>query len=170
VKLDDNAAAFGLFQLTYADVEQQFAGAVFFIRRIKEPDLKFEDVFKLSFSELRKSLKKELKQFEGQSSHEMELHDLRSACAKAEALAKWRNPRAHPRVRVDENGITIYDWRTLKPLTIDRDECVEKIEEAAAITASVAFNVGQILRDLESQKEIDKKLDEIFKIFQDQDG
>ena len=73
-------------------------------------------------------------------------------------------------MRVDENGITIYDWRTLKPLTIDRDECVEKIEEAAAITASVAFNVGQILSDLESQKEIDKKLDEIFKIFQDQDG
>jgi hypothetical protein len=170
VKLDDNAAAFGLFQLTYADVEQQFATAVFFIRRIKEPGLKFEDVFKLPLSELRKSLKNELKQFEGQSSHEMELHDLRNACTKAEALANWRNPRAHPRVRVDENGITIYDWRTLKPLTINRDECIEKIEEAAGITASVAFNVGQILRELESQAEIDKKLDEIFKIFEDQDG
>jgi hypothetical protein len=170
VNLDQNAAAFGLFQLTFAHLEQQFATAVFFIRRIKEPDVKFEEIFKLRFSDLRDALKKELNQFEGQSSHDIELHDLRKVCVDAEDLSKWRNPRAHPRVQIDENGIAIYDWRTLQRLTIDRDECVGKIEKAIAITVNLDFNVARLVKDVESEKKIHEMLEEIFKTVDNQDG
>ena len=50
MKLDDNAAAFGLFQLAFANLTQQLAMAVFYLRRINEPDLRFEQVFKMEFS------------------------------------------------------------------------------------------------------------------------
>jgi hypothetical protein len=170
VKFDDNAAAFGLFQLTFAHLEQQFAAAVFFIRKINDPDVKFEEIFKLRFSDLRNALKRELKQFEGQSSHNMELHDLRKVCVDAEDLTKWRNPRAHPRVQIDKNGIAIYDWRTLQRLTINRDECAGMIEKAIAITVDLDFNVARLIKDVESEKKIHEMLEEIFKTVEGQDG
>ena len=143
---------------------------MFFIRRIKEPDTKFEEIFKLRFSDLRNALKKELDQFEGQSSHDIELHDLRKVCVDAEDLAKWRNRRAHPRVHIDENGIAIYDFRTLQRLTINRDECAGKIEKAIAITVNLDFNVARLVKDVESEKKIHEMLEEIFKTVEDQDG
>ncbi len=103
MKLDENAAAFGLFQLSFANLVQRFAVAVFFIQRINQPNLKFEDVFRRKFSRLREELKKELKQFDGRL-HDMELQELRRVCAKAGDLAAWRNQRAHARVQIDENA------------------------------------------------------------------
>jgi hypothetical protein len=170
MKLDENAAAFGLFQLTFANLEQQFATAVFFIRRIKEPALEFEEVFQLRFADLLDALKKELKQFDGQSSHDEELHELRKICASAKNLSKWRNPRTHPRVQIDENGIAIYDWRTRQRLTIDRDECIMNIERAIAITVNLDFNVARLVRDVKSKKKIHDMLEEIFKTVEDREG
>ncbi len=170
MNLDENAAAFGLFQLTFTNLTQQFAAALFHIRRIKEPDLKFEEIFKLRLSEVREALKKELKQFEGQSSFDMEVRDLLNVCAKTGSLAAWRNVRAHARVQIDANGITIFDWRTLKQLTINRDECVEKIQEAIGLTVLLDFNVGSLLRNIESDQKTREMLEEIFKTVEDQVG
>jgi hypothetical protein len=167
MELDENVAAFGLFQLSFANLTQQLAASVFYIRRLKEPDLKFEMVFKCQFSELRKALKRELKRFNGQSLTEMDVQSLRHACATVGGLLKWRNARAHPRVQLDDNGITIYDWRTRKQLTINRDECVEKIHEAIKFTVLFEQHTGSLLRQLESKKRVAEMLDEIFKTVED---
>jgi hypothetical protein len=47
----------------------------------------------------------------------------------------------------------IYDGRTLKRLTINRDECVVKIEQATELTVNLDSNMGDLLRNVESQKE-----------------
>jgi hypothetical protein len=74
----------------------------------------------------------------------------------------------HARVRIDGNGIAIYDGRTLKRLTISRAECVAKIEQAIALTVDLDSNMGDLLRNVESQKKISNMLDEIFKTVEDQ--
>ena len=50
--LDENAAAFGLFQLTFANLHQQLATVVFFLRQIEEPSLEFHEVFGLPYSSM----------------------------------------------------------------------------------------------------------------------
>src|ERR1700693_331807 len=99
MNLDQNAAAFGVFHLTFANLTQHLAAALFYIRQLREPDLKFEDVFKLKFSRLLKEFEKELKQLDG-GSHDMELQALRPVCERIKALGDWRNARIHPRVQI----------------------------------------------------------------------
>lgn len=92
---NNTASAFGLFYLAFANLEQQLAAAVFYIRRIKEPNLMFEEVFKLRFSTLRKALNVALRQFDAQPSTEVDLQYLRHFDEKVAALSIWRNDRAH---------------------------------------------------------------------------
>ena len=112
MKLDENAAAFGLFQLAFANLTQQLAMAVFYLRRLNEPDLKFEKVFKMEISRLHDSLLEQLLQFDSQQCLDMDLQHLRHRCRQIAVLATWRNDRAHPRVRFDNHGISIFNWRT----------------------------------------------------------
>lgn len=168
--LDDNAAAYGLFQLVFANLVQQFATAVFYIQRNQNPGLHFNEVFRRDFSRLRDILKDELKQFEANSFHDMEVQDIRNACAKAATLAEWRNPRVHARVQIDANGIAIYDKVTLKRLAIDRDDCLEKIRQAIGIQMNLDQAVGQLLRNVQSQQQITAMLDEIFKTVENQNA
>jgi len=67
MNLDENAAAFGLFHLVYANLYQRLASTVHCMRQISEPNLRFEEVFSESFSRLSKRLNKELKQFNNES-------------------------------------------------------------------------------------------------------
>jgi hypothetical protein len=161
MNLDENAAAFGLFHLMFANLTQQLAAALFYIRRLKEPDLKFEDVFKLKFSRLLKEFEKELKQLDG-GSHDMELQALRPVCERIKDLGDWRNARAHPRVQIDEHGITIYDWRTRKQLIMDRDETLLKIERTHWLTIALEQNAGILLRHLKSDREWDEVFDKMW--------
>ena len=162
MKLDENAAAFGLFQLAFANLSQQLAMAVFYLRRINEPDLKFENVFKMEFSRLREALLGQLRQCDNQQCLDMDLQHLRCRCEQIAVLANWRNDRTHPRVRLDESGIAIYNWRTFQQLSIKTEECVQQIEKASAYTVDVDHLVGSILRTLESKNKMDKLLSEIW--------
>lgn len=44
--LDDTAAAYGLFQVVFADLANHLAIATFRLREQKEPGLAFEEVFR----------------------------------------------------------------------------------------------------------------------------
>jgi hypothetical protein len=168
MKLDENAAAFGLFHITFANLVQQFAVAVFLIRKLKDPSIKFEDVFKRDFGALRDDLKDELKQFDAYPLHNMELQEIRAICSKAGTLAAWRNPRIHARVKLEPNGITVYDSKTGKQLSINRDECSGKIEEAVGLALNLDFNMEQLLKNAAaSLTQTCADVAEIFKTIED---
>jgi len=160
--LDGNAAAFGLFQLAFANLQQQLATVVFFLRRVEEPNLKFGEVFKLELRRLRRSLKEQLRKLKEHSSMSMEIQLLQKTCSEIGVLAQWRNDRAHPRVRIDEDGIAIFNWKTGKPLSIHRDECVEKIQQAIRITVDLEMYGATLSKQLENKKKIHEMIGEIF--------
>lgn len=170
--LDENAAAFGLFQLAFANLHQQLATLVFFLRRIQQPDVKFDEVFALQSSRLRKALKEELSRLEQHSSTQMELQLLRKTCSDIGPLAQWRNARSHPRVRIDGNRIAIFDWRTGQPLSVRRDECVQKILETIRITVDLEVYGATLCEQLDPEKEKQRGvlIDEIFKMLDDWEG
>ncbi len=143
--LDENAAAFGLFQLTFANLHQQLATVVFFLRQIEEPSLEFHEVFGLPYSSMS-----------------MQIQLLKKNHSEIGALARWRNDRAHPRVRIDENGIRIFNWKTGKALRLDRDECIEKIRQAIRITVDIEMFGASLSRQLKDKRKIDKMPAEIF--------
>jgi hypothetical protein len=161
MNLDHNAAAFGLFHLMFANLTQQLAAALFYIRRLREPDLKFENVFELEFSRLLKEFEKELKLLDG-GSHDMALQALRPVCESIKALGAWRNAITHPRVQIDEHGITIYDWRTRKQLIINYDETMLKVERTHWLTIALEQNAGILLRGLQSDQEWDEVFDKMW--------
>ena len=123
--LDENAAAFGLFHLAFANLHQQLATVVFLLRRAQEPHLKFDEIFKLKFSRLQSALKEELRKLDRNSSMAVEIQLLRKACSDLGPLADWRNERVHARVRISENGIESFNWRTRTPLSVHRDEGID---------------------------------------------
>jgi len=92
----------------------------------------------------------------------MELQLLLNACERIKVLGDWRNARIHPRVQIDEHGITIYDWRTRKQLIIDRDDTLLKIERTIWLTVELEQNAGILLRHLESERKWDEVFDKIW--------
>jgi len=167
MKFDETTAAFGMFHLAFANLTQRLESAVFLIRRIKEPNLNFQEVMQLQFSDLCKALKSGLKQLDGRQSIETDVQYVRHFCAKARELSKWRNERVHARVQIDEGAITIYNSRTGKQLILNRDECLGKIQEAIGFALALDQNVASLLRNLKSEQEIYEMLQEIFRTVED---
>ena len=161
MNLDQNAAAFGLFHLAFANLTQQLAAALFYIRRLKEPNLKFKDVFNLKFSRMLREFKEELKQLEG-GSHDLAVQALLPVCETIETLGDWRNARIHPRVQIDEHGITIYDWRTRERLIVDLDDTLLKVERMHWITIALEQNAGILVRELKSKMEWDEVFERMW--------
>lgn len=160
--LDENVAAFGMLQFTFANLVERFAEAVFYIQRINEPTLQFREVFARNFESLRDQLKKELKQFDNRALG-AEIADVRRACSQAGHLAAWRNPRIHPRVKWDpQKGIAIYDAKTGKPLAIKHSECTKRIEESVSIAMTLDSAVGAILKDVQDRKDLARMVKEVL--------
>jgi len=65
MRINETAAAYGLFQVIFADVADHLAIATFHLRKQKEPDLTFQTVFKQEFKRTLKQFRRELWQFEG---------------------------------------------------------------------------------------------------------
>jgi hypothetical protein len=164
MRLDENAAAFGLFHLAYANLLEKLSGAVWLIKQINQPGIQFEGVFGLPFSKLLKALREELDKHGGNASTDPHVQSLLYLSTKLQVLADWRNARAHPRVQIDHNGITLYDWRTRKPLSIGLDECMEKIQQAIGFGCELDRDAGGLVGSVRSDKDLDEMIDEAFKI------
>lgn len=165
MNLDENAAAFGLFHLAYANLYQRLASTVHCMRQLNEPHLRFDEVFSESFSRLYKRLNKELKRFnKDQSPWSVEdVRILRNTCSKMKVLARWRNQRVHALVSMDDAGIRIYDSRTRKLLKIDRVECEKKIREAIKLNIELEHRTRSLVSHVSSKKKMVAMLKEAFR-------
>lgn len=145
--IDPAAAAYGLFQLAFAEVTDHIAGALFALRRRKEADLRYTNVFGLNFGRQINELEGELKRFDQYQSQSMLEHlgALREPCQRARLLADWRNKRIHVRVQRTEAGLALFDWRTRERLSISYDECAEKIDESLWIVATLKCNAPHLV-------------------------
>ena len=68
----------------------------------------------------------------------------------------------HARVRIGEDGIAIFDSKTLRRLPIDPDECMQKIEEAVGLAFHLQMHTRNLLQQLESHQKWEEMFDEIF--------
>jgi inorganic pyrophosphatase/exopolyphosphatase len=165
MNLDENAAAFGLFHLAYANLFQRLAATVHCVRQLNEPNLRFDEVFGETFSSLCQRLKKELKQFNTDQSPWLveDVRVLQNTCSKMRVLARWRNQRVHALVSMDEGGIRIYDSRTRKPLNIARVECEKKIREAIKLNVELEHRTRSLVSHVCSKKKMVAMLKEAFR-------
>jgi hypothetical protein len=65
--LNDTAAAYGLFQVVFADIADHVAVATFRLLQRSDPGLTFENVFRQDFTKTLKQFRQELHRFEGRS-------------------------------------------------------------------------------------------------------
>jgi hypothetical protein len=156
MNLNDTAAAYGLFQVVFADIADHAAVATFRLRELKEPGLSFETVFRQEFSKTFKQFRQELKQFDERSSVADYRRDLREACEVISKLAVWRNDRIHARVRMADTGYALYDWRTRKRLEISREGLEENIRLGVKAIVALEANVQHLVRQLNFDAEFEK--------------
>jgi hypothetical protein len=154
--LNDTAAAYGLFQVVFADVVDHLAVATFRLRELRESGLVFESVFKQEFKKLLKQFRQELKQFDGRSPVADSLHGVREACKIISALAVWRNDRIHARVHMSEHGYALYDWRTRRRLEIRREQIEQNINLAIKAIVELEAHVPHLVHLLKWDEEFEK--------------
>jgi hypothetical protein len=152
----------------FAYLVQQLAVAVFNLRRRREPNLKFDDIFKKGLDQLLEGLEYELTQIPPEEGlpqipekelsgipkaarERMEVQVLRSLAVQIKNLTAWRNPRIHARVDF-EHGIALYDWRTKNPLEMTASDCDQKSERAFQLAQKLDDSTGSLLRELKANE------------------
>jgi hypothetical protein len=156
MNLDDTAAAYGMFQVVFADVTDHLAVATFRLREHREPGLCFETVFKQEFKQILKQFRLELRRFDGRDAVSDSLHVIQEACKIISTLANWRNDRIHARVHMTEHGYALYDWRTRRRLEITREQIERNINLAAKVMAELDAHVPFFVHLLTWDEEIEK--------------
>ena len=137
LQIDKDAAAFGLFQLVFAALEERLGGVVLDFARANGEQRSVREVRSMNFGKKVEFLKeaiKPLKSVGRRNSLSQDLDEMAKAFQNIGEVQKWRKDRAHARVvfapspvLVDENG---------KPLPITYGDCVKQMEKARdAITA-----------------------------------
>jgi len=154
--LDDTAAAYGLFQVVFADVVDHLAGATFLLRERKEPGLTFEKVFRQELTQILKQFRCELFRFAEEPSLSDSLVALRQLCNIISELSVWRNDRIHAHVRLTEHGYALYNWRTRRRLEITREQIGLKINLAMKVMAEINTYVSDLLGSLALDEELAK--------------
>lgn len=166
MKLNDTAAAYGLFQLVFADVTDHLAVATFRLREEREPNLAFEDVFRQEFKKTLKQFRRELRQFHGRPSVEDSLRAIGEACKIMSKLAVWRNERIHARVRLTDDGYALYVWRTRRRLVISQEEIERDIQLAIRLMVELEAHVPHLVRLLEWDEEFEALLSTVPELSQ----
>jgi hypothetical protein len=154
----DTAAAYGLFQLVFADVTKYLAIATFRLRQRHEPQLTFEDVFRQRVSETRKQLWRELSRFDDRPTVSAELTEMREACEAISKIESWRNSRVHALVEWTDEGYALYDWHTHRRLEVTLEQIEEQIELANRAGMSLRIHTPAFESQLNWDEELDKLL------------
>jgi hypothetical protein len=152
----DTAAAYGLFQVVFADVTNHLAIATFRLRECNEPGLRFEAVYAQEFAKTFKQLKVALCQFDGCSGISDSLSAVRATFTIISELAKWRNDRVHARVRMSEQGYELYDWRTGKRLDISLEQVEANINRAVKVMVNLEAHVHRFVHQLKWDEEFER--------------
>lgn len=154
--LDDTAAAYGLFQVVFADLADDLAIATFRLREQKEPGLVFESVFRQEFKKTLKQFRQELDQFENRAAVANNLYAVREALKAIVNLATWRNERIHARVHMTEHGYALYNWQTRRRLEISTETIKQNIELAIKAKVELAAHAKDLIRLLNWDDEFEK--------------
>jgi hypothetical protein len=158
VRLDQTAAAYGLFQVVYTDLTERLAFAVFELRKRNEPTLRFENVFAKQYKHLLGSFRDLLKQIDGDSFIADSVAALRAACDLMSDLGVWRNDRLHARVRMTEDGYVLYDWKTCKRLSISYEELDGRIQQAIKAAVELEVHLVRLLRSTDFEVELERTI------------
>jgi len=150
------AAAYGLFQVVFANLAEHLSIATFRLRKHREPDLALETVFRQEFGRTLKQFREELDRFEDQPSASDNLDALRAACNVMSGLARWRNERIHARVQLTERGYALYDWRTHQPLTITPEQIEQNIQRAIETIGEFKAYASHLVELLDWDKEFER--------------
>ena len=156
MKFNDTAAAYGLFQVVFADLTDHLAVATFRLREQREPGLTFEAVFRQELTKILRQFRDELKQFDDRSVVADNVRELRDACVIISTLSSWRNDRVHARVRLAEQGYALFDWRTGRRLDITRAQIETNIEMAIKAIVALEANVQHLVHQLKWDEEFEK--------------
>jgi hypothetical protein len=155
MKIDGTAAAYGLIQVVFADVTERLAGAVFILRRRREPNVTLEQIFRPGFKHILDEFKTELRQCEQTPLVDADdVAALQEACRQLAKLSVWRNDRIHARVRQGSDGFALYDWRTGKQLSISYEECDAIIQQLVKVIVTLEAYLPPVIRTLDFDKEL----------------
>ena len=146
--IDPAAAAYGIFQVVFAEMTENLAGALFRFRQVKQPELTFKQVFRMVFNKLLKEFEDDLKPASEPSALSDSLSAVRDACAAMKSIADWRNDRIHARVRQGDGGLALYNWRTGEPLPITYEECENQITQAIKVIVILEAHVPSLVGSL----------------------
>lgn len=162
MQLTDTAAAYGVFQVVFADLADHLAVATFRLRERREPDISLEDVFKQQFSCTLKQFRQELCRVDDNCSPASEhVRDLLGVCKVAADVANWRNDRIHARVRMTDSGYALYDKRTGKRLELYREQIEKNIEQTIKAIVELEASVQHVVGQIEWEEEFEKMFREL---------
>jgi len=169
MRFSSPAAAFGIFQLVYAEMTYKLAFALFRLRRLKEPKQTFIEVFRIPFGQMLREFKKELRQFDGSADVADELAAVRKTCCQMREIAKWRNECIHVMVRLEDDGYALYEWKTGQRLQMNLTECERRIQDAQKVIITLPDDVNHLVISAESDKWLDGELDKVLQDWPDED-
>jgi hypothetical protein len=155
MRFNDTAAAYGLFQVVFADVANHLAIATFRLRALREPSLSFNTVFGQQFTKTFGQFKDELRSFDGRSVFSDSLREVREACSIISGLAEWRNDYIHARVQMSERGYALYNWRSGKRLELNREQIETKMDLAVKAIVTLEVHVQQFVHQLKWDEEFE---------------
>lgn len=141
-------AAYGRFQVVFADVVNHLAIVTFDLREPAEPGLHIKSVFAQPFKKTFGQFKDALRQFDGRSVVSDSLIEVREACTIISELAEWRNQRIHAHVQTSEHGFALYNWRTDKRLELDLQQIETKIDLAVKAIVTLEAHGEQLVHQL----------------------
>ncbi len=156
---NETAAAYGLFQVVFAEMHGHLAAATFHLRRRHERSLQYEKVHGQPFQQTLREFRQQLCQLSDSNGLFPEVEMLRKACDSIDCLAQWRNERVHARVRRTEEGLELYAQRRNNPGTGQRLEMSKEFFEELirkAIEVTVTFQAAHLDEKVQFSELVDK--------------
>jgi len=156
---NETAAAYGLFQVVFAEMHEYLAAATYHLRRRNEQSLQYEKVHRQGFEKTLKQFRKQLCQLSDSGGVAEGIEALKKACDSMACLAQWRNERVHARVLRTEEGLELYAPLRDNPgkaqrLEMSKGFFEERIREAIKVT--VTFQAAHLISQIRMKEEIDR--------------
>ena len=167
--IDETAAAYGLFQIAFAEADEHFRALLSHLICPENPENAMDRV-PWNLADVIKTLRKELGVFKGRGASIEEFADkVKEACSRMKLLSKWRNVRIHSHIRRSNNGAyVLVDKTTDKALSMNVTEITDKIDCAISITTTVIAYSTHLLGVFDFDRENQRMVDadpELKKVF-----
>ena len=153
LQIDKDAAAFGLFQLVYAALDERLGGAVLDLARANGERCSESEVRSKAFGKKVEVLKEAIKPLKSVGRRDLlsqDLAEMAKAFQKIGEVQRWRKDRAHARV-VFASNLVLVDEKG-KPLPITYGDCVKQIEKARDAIIALEVNTRNLATYLQVRR------------------